>query len=93
MGSKGLDAAAAAAAEHGLHYREITGGLIQTRAEVQSRKPQPDVIVVIDMTDEDDIKIIKELLGTPSLVFKVTAIDTMDGINITMHIKLKHPVT
>lgn len=72
-----------------LGYRQILGALVETRGDIRSRKPQPEVIVKLDVSD-DDAKIIKELLDTPGLEFKVVAVDSPDGTSIAMHIRLKH---
>jgi hypothetical protein len=71
-----------------LHYRQILGGMLQTKGEIRSRKPQPEVVVKLNV-DDNEAKVIKELLGTESLVFKIVAVDSPDGTSIALHIRLK----
>lgn len=73
-----------------LTYRQILGGLMEAKGEIRSRKPQPEVVVKLDLA-EGEAEIIKGLLGNPNLEFKVSAIDSANGVTINMHIRLKQP--
>lgn len=76
--------------DDGLQYRQIIGGMMSARADLRGRKPQPEVVVKLEL-DDDEEKIVKELLGTPGLEFKITAIDSSDGVSIELHIRVKQP--
>jgi hypothetical protein len=71
----------------GMNYREVTGALIQVRNEVRTRKPQPEVVVVIDGLTDLQKDTIAELLRNPNLEFKITAVDSSDGKDIQLHIR------
>ena len=69
-----------------LHYRQIVGGMMETKGELKGRRAQPEVVVKLELSDDEE-KIVQELLGTPGLEFKVVAVDSPDGAKIALHIR------
>lgn len=72
-----------------MNYRQILGGLMETRGEMRVRKPQPEVVVKLQLAEgEEDV--VRGLLGNPNLEFKVVAVTTSDGITIELRVRVKH---
>jgi hypothetical protein len=75
---------------NGLTYREVIGQITTVRGEVRSRRPQPHVVVKLAL-QEDDEQVLRELLGTPGLEFKIVAVAASNDAGIELHIRPKRP--